>query len=197
MKGIWRSVLLLSARRLPGTGNRVPVSGTVTAGAGRTARQFFSTKLAGAEGEEDEKKSKHVPENPAVVKKEWVRPTSEAELSVLGKQYNAILYKGRGGRDVGLADLRKLLQACTTADDVRFAVKGVEYYQKKGNDFAEDVASLLIKACVSGGNPMAAAYAITKVSVLSLFTAYHSSRRTHTHTHTPMYVCMYVCTILA
>ena len=90
----------------------------------------------------------------------------EDHVGVVGEQYSAIIYKGRGGRAIGLADLRKLLQACHTTDQVKYAVKAVEYYQGKGVDFAEDVAALLINACVTGKKPKAAARVITKVNFI-------------------------------
>ena len=88
---------------------------------------------------------------------EWVRPTNVDEVSVLGKQFNEILFKGRQGNPVGLADLRKLLAKCDSPAHVKYAVKSVQYFQDKGNDFEIDVNSLFVKACCRGNDPMAAA----------------------------------------
>ena len=97
-------------------------------------------------------------------KKEWVRPTSPDQVSILGKKYNELLFKGRKRKPLGLTDLRKLLQECTLPNHVKYAVGAVQYYQIKGQDFSEDVNSLFIKACVAGDNPIAAAEVILKVS---------------------------------
>ena len=105
--------------------------------------------------------SRNIP-NP-YVKTPETRPASRGEINLLGKQYNDILYKGRGGRALGLSDLRKLLQQCTEPDHVRYAIGAVELYQRKGMDFKEDVNSLFIMACVNGNNPLAASYHILKV----------------------------------
>lgn len=105
-------------------------------------------------------------EEAAPTKKAWVRPTSPDQVSVLGKQYNDLIFKGREGRPLGLADLRRLLQQCNTPDHVKYAVGAVEYFQIKGQDFAEDVNSLFVKACIKGENPMAAAKIISKVTFI-------------------------------
>jgi hypothetical protein len=93
----------------------------------------------------------------------WVRPTRPEDVSIIGKHYNSILFKGRLNRPVGLADLRNLLQLCIKPEHVKFAVKIIDYYQSKGMDFAEDINSLFIKACINGGDPKAASTLILKV----------------------------------
>jgi len=106
----------------------------------------------------------------------WVRPSNLEEVSALGKQYNEILFKGRDGRAVGLADLRRMLQKCDSPTHVKYAVKIVEYYQGRGHDFAEDINSLFVKACIKGDDPKAAANAITKVLVLLLLSLFLLTR---------------------
>lgn len=111
--------------------------------------------------------SRYIP-NPYVQRSEpWTRPTNKDELSSLGKELNAIRKKGKGGLPLGLADLRNLLHKCQEPDHVRYAVLAVELYQKKGNDFKEDVNMRFIKACVKGNNPLAAAHHILNVSQVS------------------------------
>lgn len=146
------------------------------------SRQFYSSSLASVASvasdaepqiQEDVKptskspskrdniyQSRNIP-NPYVKSVRWI----DAERrSLLGKQYNDILHKGRGGRAIGLSDLRNLLGMCEEPAHVTYAVGAVEYYQKKGMDFAEDVNALFIRACVKGKNPMAATHHMLKVS---------------------------------
>ena len=96
-----------------------------------------------------------------------VKPSSHEESkekeSLLRRDYNDLRHKAKGG-PLGLTDLRKLLQKCHEPNHVRYAVLAVELYQKKGNDFAEDVNSFFIRACVNGKAPLAAAHHISIVS---------------------------------
>lgn len=94
-----------------------------------------------------------------------VRPICPEDVTELGKQYNELIHKGRNGLPLGLSDLRKLLQQCESPDHIKYAVGAVNYYQEKGQDFAEDVNSLFFKACVKGENPMAAVELVLQVSM--------------------------------
>lgn len=42
-------------------------------------------------------------------------------------------------------------------ENVKYAVLGVQLYQRKGYDFNEEICSHFIRACVRGNNPKAAA----------------------------------------
>ena len=98
----------------------------------------------------------------------WVRPTKPEEVSILGKEYNQILFKGKNKRPVGLADLRNILMKCVKPEHMKYAVKIVAYYQDKGIDFAEDINSLFIKACINGGQPKVAAENILVVAIIKI-----------------------------
>lgn len=58
---------------------------------------------------------------------------------------------------VALRDLKKLLLLCKEPHHVKYALKGVEYFQLKGNDFSEEVCTLFVRTCVMCGNPETAA----------------------------------------
>lgn len=68
--------------------------------------------------------------------------------------YHELLHKSRGERKLAIRDLKAILLTCTTPDDVKYAKLAVELFQRKGSDFTEEVASLFVKSCVQGNNPM-------------------------------------------
>ena len=72
------------------------------------------------------------------------------------------MFRGRGHNALALGELRKLLQQCQGKDDVKYGVKMVENFQRKGQDFSEEVASHFVSMCVRGEQPMAAVKVIAK-----------------------------------
>ena len=72
------------------------------------------------------------------------------------------MYRGRGDNLLSLGDLRKLLQQCQGKDDVRYGVQMVELYQRKGQDFSEEVASHFVSMTIRGEQPMVAVKALAK-----------------------------------
>lgn len=79
------------------------------------------------------------------------------DVETPGRYYQYLVHKGRQKNLLGLADLRRLLERCQTEDHAKYAVKGVEYYQLKGNDFSEEINSIFIKACIRANKPRMAA----------------------------------------
>ena len=74
----------------------------------------------------------------------------------VGQFFQNLVFRGRQGRLLAVGDLRKLLELCKTRDHVKYAVLGVELYQRKRHDFSEEVNSHFVSACIRGGEPMAA-----------------------------------------
>lgn len=74
----------------------------------------------------------------------------------MGQYFQDLVFRGRQGRLLAVGDLRKLLELCQTKEHVKYAVLGVELYQRKRHDFSEEVNSHFINACIRGGDPMAA-----------------------------------------
>ncbi len=58
---------------------------------------------------------------------------------------------------MALGDLRKLLQLIEVPKDVKYGQLGVSLYQRKGQDFSEEINSLFIKMCIRGKNLKVAA----------------------------------------
>ncbi len=113
-----------------------------------------------------EKKDFALKASKSIDKRPLVAPTKETKvegLGVTGSEYNHILQKRDSGETLGLSNLRKLLAACTLPEHVSLAVKAVSIYQEEGHDFATDVNSLFVKACISGGQTKAAADIIMEV----------------------------------
>ena len=97
--------------------------------------------------------------------KETVEKTTDQEskvANVIGATYHDLVHRGRGINALALGDLRKLLQMCKTADEVKYASKAVALYQRKGQDFSEEVNSHFINACIRGGQPIVAATELAK-----------------------------------
>ena len=82
--------------------------------------------------------------------------------NVIGATYHELVHRGRGINALALGDLRKLLQMCKTADEVKYASKAVALYQRKGQDFSEEVNSHFVNACIRGGQPIVAATEFAK-----------------------------------
>lgn len=71
----------------------------------------------------------------------------------LGKDYQELVFRGRGSYKLALGDLRQLLQKCTTKDDVKYGAQMVELFQRKGQDFSEEVNSHFVAMCIRAGQP--------------------------------------------
>jgi len=80
----------------------------------------------------------------------------EEEVNVVGRFYQDLVYRGSNGKALSLTDLRKILQLCLQYNKVRHGLLAVELYQKKGQDFSEDVNGLFVKMCVQAGSPIVA-----------------------------------------
>lgn len=63
-----------------------------------------------------------------------------------------------------LGDLRKLLLMVEDESNVKYAVLGIQLYQRKGHDFNEELCSHFIRACVRGNKPSAASELIIDFS---------------------------------
>ena len=87
---------------------------------------------------------------------------SKVTTNVIGATYHGLVHRGRGINALALGDLRKLLQMCKTADEVKYASKAVALYQRKGQDFSEEVNSHFVNACIRGGQPVVAATEFAK-----------------------------------
>lgn len=79
-----------------------------------------------------------------------------------GRFYHELVFRGRQTNKLALGDLRKLLQKCDGLDTLKYAVLGVELYQRKGQDFSEEVNSHFIKACLKADDPMRAVPVLLK-----------------------------------
>jgi len=44
--------------------------------------------------------------------------------------------------------LKKLVLSCDDAANLKYVRKGIQLYQRKGNDFSEEVCNFIIKACI-------------------------------------------------
>ena len=82
--------------------------------------------------------------------------------SLAGKTFHELLHRGRGENMLALGDLRKLLEMCQSPEEVKYATQAVALYQRKGQDFSEEVSSHFVKACIRGGQPTAAATELAK-----------------------------------
>lgn len=100
----------------------------------------------------------------AAPKEEKVKPDQleRKPQSVAGKTFQELLHRGRGGNALALGDLRKLLEMCQSPEEVKYATQAVALYQRKGQDFSEEVNSHFVKACIRGGQPTAAATEFAK-----------------------------------
>ncbi len=100
----------------------------------------------------------------AAPKEEKVKPErgEKKPPSPAGTTFHELMHRGRGGNMLALGDLRKLLEMCQTPEEVKYATKAVALYQKKGQDFSEEVNSHFVKACIRGGQPIAAATEFAK-----------------------------------
>lgn len=79
-------------------------------------------------------------------------------------QYFSHLQRYTDKRKMALGDLRKLLDMCKTPEQVKYAIQAQELFQRRGQDFSEEVNSHFIKACIRGSNPEAAANVLIKES---------------------------------
>eukprot|EP01041_Mallomonas_annulata_P010713 gene10712-22368_t len=70
--------------------------------------------------------------------------------NLVGPVYHELLHRGRQKNRLALGDLRKLIQLCDDAETIKYAVLGIELYQRKGQDFSEE-------ACIRANEPMKAA----------------------------------------
>jgi hypothetical protein len=63
---------------------------------------------------------------------------------------------------ISTGKLRNLLLNCNDPNDLKFAIKGVNFYQTNQQDFSEEIGSLFLKACVRCKNPVAYVALINK-----------------------------------
>mmetsp|Transcript_18238 Transcript_18238/g.18304 ORF Transcript_18238/g.18304 Transcript_18238/m.18304 type:complete len:283 (+) Transcript_18238:87-935(+) len=73
-----------------------------------------------------------------------------------GQYFHMLLHRGRKSNRLALGDLRKLIQLCDSPDNIKYAILGVELYQRKGQDFSEEVNSHFIKAFLRANEPLKA-----------------------------------------
>lgn len=87
---------------------------------------------------------------------------SQLDYSTVGRYYQSLVHKGGQGA-LGLRDLKHLFGKCLEPDHLKYAIKAVEMYQRKGHDFNEEINSLFIKLCITFNNSKAA------VDILSVY----------------------------
>jgi len=123
----------------------------------RGVRPFSSTAAASKATKKapKEKKSKGDVE-------EKVKKPRAAAPNPVGKLYHVLLHRSRGANQLALGDLRKLLEQCKGPDELKYATHAVALYQRKGQDFSEEVNSHFISACIRGGQPAVAAAELAK-----------------------------------
>jgi len=80
---------------------------------------------------------------------------TQLDYSTVGRYYQTLVHKGGQGA-LGLRDLKHLFEKCLEPDHLKYAIKGVEMYQRKGHDFSEEINSLFIRLCIAAKNPKAA-----------------------------------------
>jgi hypothetical protein len=112
-----------------------------------------------------------------VQKSSIIRSFSEAEAVVnvsaspssgggsenpVGGYYHDMVYRGRGHNALSLGDLRKLMQMCNTPELARYSLNGVDLYQRKGQDFSEEVNSHFVRSVAIDGQQ-----AVTAAKVLA------------------------------
>jgi len=84
--------------------------------------------------------------------------SSSTEGVSVGRVYHDLTFRGRNGKPLALGDLRKLLQQCTEPAHGKYAVGSVDLFQKKKQDFSEEVCSHFVRAVAEDGKaPMQAA----------------------------------------
>lgn len=76
--------------------------------------------------------------------------------------FEDMMYRGRGHNLLSLGELRKLLQKCQGKDDVKYGVQMMEFYQRKGQDFSEEVTSHFVSMSIRGEQPLVAVKAVAK-----------------------------------
>ncbi len=57
---------------------------------------------------------------------------------------------------LGLVDFRQICSKIQNSNEIKYAVKTAEIYQRKGQDFSEEVNSHFIQACVRSKSPLVA-----------------------------------------
>ena len=88
---------------------------------------------------------------------------AESSDNPVGRYYHDLVYRGRGHHALALGDLRRLLQMCNSPELARYGLYGVDLYQRKGQDFSEEVNSHFIRSvAVEGKQAVAVAKMIAK-----------------------------------
>ena len=80
-----------------------------------------------------------------------VSASAESTENPVGRYYHDLVYRGRGHHALALGDLRRLLQMCNTPELARYGLHGVDLYQRKGQDFSEEVNSHFIRSVAVEG----------------------------------------------
>ena len=89
--------------------------------------------------------------------------TSDSAANPVGSYYHNLVFRGRGHNALALGDLRKLLQMCNEPKLAKYSLQAVALYQRKGQDFSEEVNSHFIRSvAVEGKQAVAAAKVISK-----------------------------------
>lgn len=84
--------------------------------------------------------------------------TGEIDSSWTSRMFfQRMQHKGRKEIVLPMRDLKRLFQMCENVDDLRFAVGGVDLFQRKRQDFSEEINSLFIKLCIRFNSPQTAA----------------------------------------
>ena len=86
-----------------------------------------------------------------------------ASANPVGSYYHDLVYRGRGHNALKLGDLRKLMQMCDTPELARYSLQAVHLYQRKGQDFSEEVNSHFVRSvAIDGKQAVAAAKVMAK-----------------------------------
>ena len=81
----------------------------------------------------------------------------------VGRYYHDLVYRGRGHNALKLGDLRKLMQMCDSPELARYSLQAMHLFQRKGQDFSEEVNSHFVRSvAVDGKQAVVAAKVMAK-----------------------------------
>ncbi len=81
----------------------------------------------------------------------------------VGRYYHDIVFRGRGHNALSLGDLRKLMQMCDSPELARYSLQAVHLFQRKGQDFSEEINSHFVRSvAVDGKQAIVAAKVLSK-----------------------------------
>ena len=63
-----------------------------------------------------------------------------------------------------MKDLKYLIGLCEKPEQLKYIMLGLELFQKKGQDFTEEVSSLFVKSCIKHNDPLMAVNLFLKIN---------------------------------